>query len=183
MTVRTDVLTAEDLLWRPDDGCRCELIRGELRQMTPSGPVHGRVTVRLTWRLARHVEENGLGEVFAAETGFLLSTDPDTVRAPDIAFVRRERVAEMGDVEGYWPAAPDLVVEVISPGDAYTAVEEKALEWLAAGTRMVVAVDPRTRTATVYRSRTDIAILAADDVLDGSDVVPGWSVPVGDLFS
>jgi Uma2 family endonuclease len=75
--------------------------------------------------LAQHVEERGLGAVYAAETGFLLGRDPDTVRAPDAAFVRRERVEEVGETEGYWPGAPDLAVEVVSPGDAYAEVEGK----------------------------------------------------------
>lgn len=90
--------TADELLHMPDDGFRYELVRGELRQMTPAGNVHGRVAMSFAWRLARHVEENGLGTVYVAETGFKLSSDPDTVRAPDVAFVNRTRVeGDRGD--------------------------------------------------------------------------------------
>lgn len=166
----------------PDDGHRRELIRGELRTMTPAGHPHGRIAVRITWPLARHVEENGLGAVYAAETGFLLSRDPDTVRAPDVAFVRRERMEEAGDAGGYWPGAPDLAVEVVSPGDAYAEVEGKVAGWLRAGSRMVVVVDPSNRTVRVHRSLTDATTLAGDGEIEGGDVVPGWRLPVRDVF-
>lgn len=117
--------TADELLHMPDDGFRYELVRGELRRMTPADSQHGRIAVRITWRLARHVEENRLGNMYATETGFRIGTDPDTVRAPDVAFVSRERVEAVGEVEGFWPEAPQLAVEVISPGDSYADVEEK----------------------------------------------------------
>ena len=176
------LVTAEELLRMPDDGFRYELIRGELIRMTPAGHQHGRLVVNVTTPLDQHVRQHHLGVVYGAETGFQLASDPDVVRAPDAAFVRRERAAEVGDVEGYWPGAPDLAVEVISPGDLYTEVEDKVLAWLAAGARMVVVINPRTRTATVYRSRTDVTVLGEEDGLDGGDVVPGWMMPVRDLF-
>ncbi len=100
-----------------------------------------------------------------------------------MAFVRQERVVAAGDVRGFWPGAPDLAVEVISPSDTYAEVEAKVLDWLRAGTLMVVVVNPRHRTVTVYRSMTDIAILTQSDVLDGNDVVPGWILPVDELFA
>ena len=104
----------------------------------------------MTGTLIQHVRANKLGRVYAAETGFRLALDPDTVRAPDVAFVRQERIEEVGKVEGYWPGAPDLAVEVISPGDLYTEVEEKVFTWLEGGTRLVIVVDPRRRTAAVF---------------------------------
>jgi len=125
MSTVVQSITAVELLNMPDDGFRYELIRGELKKMPPPGHVHGRVAMKFGWRLAQHVETKNLGNVYAAETGFLLETDPDTVRAPDCAFVSRDRLAAIGDVEGYLPGAPDLAVEVISPGDTYTEVEEK----------------------------------------------------------
>ncbi len=134
----------------PDDGDRHELIRGELRTVTPAGHPHGRIAMRFAWPLAQYVEERRLGAVYAAETGFLLASDPDTVRAPDVAFVRRERVAEVGETGGYLPGAPDLAVEVISPGDTYTGVEGKVTEWLQAGARMVIVVDPPNRAVKVH---------------------------------
>ena len=139
--------------------------------------------MQVGWRLAQHVQTNGLGQVYAAETGFKLASNPDTVRAPDAAFIRRERLDEGKSVEGYWPGAPDLAVEVISPDDRYTEVEEKVFDWLDAGARMVIVINPRKHSVSVYRSRSDIAVLTESDSLDGGDVVPGWRVPVKDLFA
>lgn len=175
-------VTADELLRMPDDGLRRELVRGELRVMTPAGHDHGRVAMRIGSRLDRYVEANGLGVVYAAETGFRTESDPDSVRAPDVAFVRGERVEEAAGSPGFFPGAPDLAVEVVSPGDSYGEVEEKVFDWLAAGCRMVVVVNPRKRSAAVYRSRTDIVLLTVDEALDGGDVVPGWMLPLRELF-
>ena len=90
---------------------------------------------------------------------------------------------EVGAIESYWPGAPDLAVEVISPGDTYTQVEDKVIDWLRAGTRMVVVVNPRRATVTVYRSLEEIVILTENDTLDGQDVVPGWTLAIKDLFA
>lgn len=182
MAVKAQEMTAEKLLRMPDDGFRYELIKGELRKMSPAGSEHGKLAVRITASLFQHVEANDLGVVYAAETGFKLSSNPDTVRAPDVAFVSRERVEKAGKVEGYWPGAPDLAVEVISPNDTYAEVEDKVLDWLDAGARMVIAVNPRKRTVAVYRSLTDIVILTENDTIDGVEIVPGWTMPVRDLF-
>lgn len=175
-------VSAEELLRMPDDGLRYELVNGEIRKMAPAGSLHGNVAIQVTLPLAQYVKANELGVVFAAETGFKLATNPDTVRAPDVAFVSRERIEQIGMPEGYWPGAPDLAVEVVSPGDTYTEIQEKVLDWLAAGTRMVIVVNPRKRTASVHRGAT-ATVLTEKDVLSGEDVVPGWSVPVKDLFA
>jgi Uma2 family endonuclease len=182
MATTDQLVTAEELLRMPDDGYRYELVRGELRKMAPAGHLHGRIAINVTTPLDRHVRAHTLGTVYAAETGFKLASNPDVVRAPDVAFIRRERVEAVGDVEGYWPGAPDLAVEVISPGDTYAEVQEKVFDWLEAGTQMVILVMPRKRTITVYRSLTDIIMLTEHDTLDGGDVVPGWRVPVRELF-
>ena len=166
----------------PDDGSRYELVRGELRTMKPAGHPHGRVAMRIAWPLAQHVEERGLGTVYAAETGFLRARDPDTVRAPDAAFVRREHVEEVGETEGYWPGAPDLAVEVVSPGDAYTEVEGKVAEWLRSGARMVIVVDQSNRAVKIHRSLTAVAVLTEDDEIDGAEEVREWRLPVRRLF-
>ncbi len=179
-TIQT--ITADELLQQPDDGFRYELVKGELVKMAPAGSEHGKLAMRVGWRLAQHVESQNLGNVYAAETGFQLASNPDTVRAPDVAFVRQERVAEAGEVRGFWPGAPDLAVEVVSPGDTYAEVEDKVLDWLDAGTLMVAVVNPRQRTVTIYRSRADIVILTRDDLLDGNNVVPGWILPIRELF-
>jgi Uma2 family endonuclease len=183
MAVVRQQVTANELLHMPDDGFRYELVQGELRQMNPAGNVHGRVTMSFAWRLAQYVDENRLGTVYAAETGFRLSTDPDTVRAPDVAFVSQARVESVGEIEGFWPVAPDLAVEVVSPGDSYTDVEEKVFAWLEAGTKMVVVINPRQRSATVYKSPSDITALAEADVLAGGDIVPGFELAVREIFA
>lgn len=183
MSTATQLLTAEDLLGMPHDGNRYDLVKGELIKMPPAGNIHGNRAMRLGWRLAHYVETNDLGVVFAAETGFRLATDPDTVRAPDIAFVAKTRVEEIGEFEGFWPGAPDLAVEVISPGDSYTEVEEKVQEFLNAGARAVWVVDPRRHTITVYRSSMDITILTENDLLDGGDIIPGFNCRVAEVFA
>jgi Uma2 family endonuclease len=181
MTI-TQVMTAEELLRLPDDGFRYELVQGELHRMSPAGHRHGRLALNITTPLDQYVRANALGAVYAAATGFQLTVDPDTVRAADVAFVRQERVEAVGDTDGYWPGAPDLAVEVVSPNDLYTEIEEKVIDWLDAGARMVVIVNPRKRFVTVYRSRTNITLLTENDTLDGTDVVPSWQIAVQDVF-
>ncbi len=181
-TASGQTVTAEELLRMPDDGFRYELVRGELRKMAPAGEEHGTLSMEIGASLFQHVKARQLGRVYAAETGSQLASDPDTVRAPDVAFVSQQRIEEVGPVRGYWPGAPDLAIEVISPGDTYTEVMDKVLTWLEAGTRMVVVLNPRRKTVTVYRSSTDITVLTEEDTFDGQDVVPGWTLRVADLF-
>ena len=181
--ITATTITAEQLLLLPDKHVRRELVRGELREMALAGDEHGQVGMRAGWRLGQHVETNDLGAVFLAETGFIVARNPDTVRAPDVAFVRREVIEETGVLPGFRSGAPDLAIEVISPGDSYTEVKEKVMEWLDAGCRMVVTVDPRRRIVTVYRSRHDIEILTEEDTLSGGDVVEGWELPLSVLFA
>ena len=175
-------MTAEELLEMPDDGFRYELVRGELVKMPPAGFYHGVTGNRLNRSLSNYVYENELGEVCMAETGFLLERSPDHVLAPDAAFVRREQVESAGEFEGYFPGPPDLAVEVISPSDRLTEVADKVAEWLAAGTRMVVVVNPRNRTVQAHTPE-GVTELTEADTLDGGDVVPGWQMPVADIFA
>ena len=180
--VETKPVTAEELLRLPDDGFRYELVAGELRRMPPAGHNHGRVGMELAVPLGQYVKSRNLGSVYLAETGFLLQREPDTVRAPDVAFVRRERVEQIGAATGYWPGAPDLAVEITSPGDTISEVEEKVEEWLRHGTRLVWVVSPKLRTVTVYRALTDIEILTEKDTLDGGEIVPGVRIEIAELF-
>ncbi|MGR9107626.1 MAG: Uma2 family endonuclease [Gammaproteobacteria bacterium] len=182
MAITAQILSAEDLLNKPKDGYRYELIEGVLRKMSPAGQKHGRIVATITASLVTHVRRNQLGSVYAAETGFLIQRNPDTVRAPDVAFISRKRLEAVGEVDGYWPGAPDLVVEVISPNDSNTQVEEKIFEWLRAGASVVIAINSRKRIATVYRSLTDITILTDQDCLDGKDIIPGWRLAMKDTF-
>jgi Uma2 family endonuclease len=176
------LVTADELFRMPDAGCRYELVQGELRRMSPAGFQHGRLIMNIATPLDQYVRQHKLGVVCAAETGFLLVSDPDTVRAADVAFIQQTRLTNESEA-GYWPGAPDLAVEVISPNDLYTEVDEKVTDWLEAGTRMVVIVNPRKRTVTVYRSLHQIVILREQDMLDGHDVLPGWKLPIAEIFA
>ena len=180
MATTTQPITAQELLNMPDDGFRYELVRGELRKMPPAGHVHGEYAMFIGSSLVAHVKANGLGKVYAAETGFQLESDH--VRAPDAAFVRRERAEAVRGTPGFFPGPPDVAVEVISPTDRYTEVEEKVADWLAAGALAVIVIDPRRRTAKVHRSPTDTVLLAEADVLQVDDAIPGWQIPISDIF-
>ena len=184
MTTQTErrLMTAEELFNMPDDGYSYELVRGELRKMAPTGGEHGWIESDINGSLIPYVKANNLGRTFGGNTGFFLERDPDHVRAPDVAFVRRERVEAIGRQTRYWPEAPDFAVEVISPDDRYTEVNEKVADWLTAGTRMVVVVNPRNRTVNVH-TQDGTVTLGMDDTLDGGDVVPGWQMPVADIFA
>ncbi len=173
--------TADELLRLPRGKNSYELIRGELKTMAPAGYEHGKLAMEFATLLNIHVKANKLGQVTAAETGFKLTTNPDTVRAPDAAFISQQRLDEVGPVQGYWPGAPDLAVEVISPNDLYTEVSEKVTEWLKAGSKMVVVINPRTEQVLVHMPG-DVNVLEGDDTLDGGDVVPGWQLPIKELF-
>lgn len=183
MTTETKLLTADDLLRLSSDSCRYELIHGELVKMPPSGQQHGSLAALVLISLGQHVSRGKLGKVYAAETGFKLATNPDHVRAPDVAFISKRRLDAVGEFEGFWPSAPDLVVEVVSPSDTYTQVEEKVFDWLEAGSRMVLVVNPRKQAVTVYRSFADVRVLGMQDHVDGADVVPGWTLEIAQLFA
>jgi Uma2 family endonuclease len=181
--VRTRRVTADELFALPDDGfSHHELVRGELVRLTPPGGEHGEIAARVVELIAPFVREHRLGKVLV-ETGFRVESDPDTVRSPDAVFVASDRVPDGGTPKAYWPGAPDLPVEVVSPTDTYVEVQEKALEWLAFGARLVWVVAPHRRTVTVYRAPDDIVVLDAEATLDGGDVIPGWSAPVAELFA
>jgi Uma2 family endonuclease len=180
--VETKRMTAEELWQLPANGMRRELVAGELREMTPAGSEHGFIQLRLAARLTAYVETHQLGATFSSDTGFVLTRDPDTVRSPDLAFVGRKRIDEMGIPPGYWPGAPDLAVEVVSPSDRYSDVEEKVQEWLAAGARLVWVVNPAGRCVTVHRSREASLLIDEQNTLDGAEVVPGFTCPVADIF-
>ena len=179
----TKPMTAQELLDMPDDGFRHELVRGALIKMAPAGHMSSFYGLSIGAELWAFVRANRLGRVYGADGGFILATNPDTVLAPDASFVRQECVEAVGDATGYFPGAPDLVVEVISPSDRYTEVEEKVAEWLNAGAQMVVVVNPRGRTVKVHRSLTDVVTLTEADTLRGGDVVPGWQLPIANIFA
>jgi Uma2 family endonuclease len=176
-------MTAEQLFALPSDGRRRELVKGELRMMSPAGSEHGAVIFKLTALLGSYLAESPLGEAFGAETGFLISRDPDTVRAPDIAFVTAERIAESGLPKSFWPGVPDLAIEVVSPSERIDDVEEKVKLWLTSGCREVWVVSPVLRTVTLYRSLTEIEIYAGTQTVDGSLVLPELRCPLSKVFA
>lgn len=182
MAVSAKLMTADELLMLPDDGKRYELIEGVLNKMSPAGMAHGLVAMRAGAILFNFVHQRELGEVFAAETGFVVSTDPDTVRAPDAAFVAADRLPPGDFPPGYLRLTPDLVVEVVSPSDTASELQSKVCTWLDAGCRLVWVVYPATQSVTVYQSREDVRVLGEEDALDGNPVFEGFSAEVRDLF-
>ena len=177
------VTTADQLLAMAGDGVRHELVDGEVRQMAPAGFEHGQVALSIGALVREHVRSRGLGVVVAAETGFRLGRDPDTVRAPDAAFVAADRLAGLGRLSGYLDLAPDLVVEVVSPSDRAADVVEKARAWLAAGTRLVWVVYPAQHLVVVHEPSGTARHLSGADRLDGGDVLPGFEVEVASVFA
>lgn len=175
-------LTAEDLFRLALSDLRAEVVRGDLVREPPAGFGHGVHASRIGSFLQSWVEEHRAGVVCGAETGFVLFRDPDTVRAPDAAYVSRDRVARVTDREPFFEGAPDLAVEVVSPGDTAPDVAAKVRDYLAAGSRQVWILRPRERTVTVHRPGAPPHHLGAADTLDGGDVLAGFSLPVARIF-
>ena len=166
-------MTAEELLGLNIPDKRTELVRGVLVVREPAGYQHGDVAMRLGAAIFTYVEAHGLGRVFAAETGFTLARNPDTVRAPDVAFISAARLPDPPP-RGFAELAPDLAVEVLSPDDRPGEVLAKVGNWLTAGARLVWVVDPTRVIARVYRADGSESILDATDALGGEDVLPGF---------
>lgn len=178
---RDALLTAEALYCLPDDGRRYELVEGRLVSEPLPSFGHGRVAVRIASLLDAHVRANGLGAVVAGDAGFVLSRSPDTVRGPDVAFVSAER-SRAADPGRAFEGAPDLAVEVVSSSNRPGEIHAKIADYLAAGGQLVWVVDPKTRTVTTYRTLLAPRRLAADDLLEGEEVLPGFRIHVSDLF-
>jgi Uma2 family endonuclease len=175
------LITADELLHLNLPNKRTELVKGSLVVREPAGYQHGEVAMNIATAINSIVRADNLGRVLAAETGFKLASNPDTVRAPDVAFVSRERVPESSP-RGFASFAPDLAVEVLSPADRPGEVLEKVADWLSAGTRLVWVVDPVRRNARIYRADGSESIRAEGDTLEGEDVVPGFSCQLRDIF-
>ena len=180
-TANAKFVTAEELLAMSEDKCRYELVRGVLIRKPFLGHMHRFYAANVGAELGYYVDANSLGRTYSASCGFMLATNPDTVLAPNASFVCQERFDAVGDTDGYFPSAPDLAVEILSPDDRLTDVYDKVEEWLNAGTLMVVVVNPRDRTASVHTTDS-VVTLSEDDTLDGGDVVPGWRLPIADIF-
>ena len=175
------LITAEELPIQQLPHKRTELVNGRMVVREPAGHRHGRIANKLAHLLTAYVEDLDLGVVYAAETGFVLSREPDTVRAPDVAFVVTERLPEP-ESTGYAELAPDLVAEVLSPDDRPGAMFAKVGDWLSAGTRLVWVVDPSRRQIRVYRRDGSQGVVAGSEALDGEDVIPGFLCPTDAVF-
>ncbi len=176
-----DACDADTLLALPDEW-RFELIEGKLHEMAPTGDEHGGYTYDLGFEIGLFVRANGLGRCYAAETGFLLARNPDTVLAPDFAFVSQQRRDEPRQ-RGFVPVAPDLVLETRSPSDRPGAVATKMRRWIGFGVQMALDLSPSAQTLTVYRAGVaEPETLTTTDTLDGGDVLPGFTLPLSRLF-
>src|ERR1044071_6419692 len=180
-TTSTALMTAEELMNLPRGYYRAELINGELIKMSLPGLPHGRIALRLAVPLGQFVWEHGLGEAFT-ETGFQLTSNPDTVLGPDVSFISKQRLEESGEVRGYWQGPPDLAVEVLSPGDRPGKVNKKISQWLGFGTKQVWIVDPKHSTVTVYRSPLDTTTFSGSDYLEAQDLLPGFRISLDKIF-
>ena len=170
------LMTADELSLLPDDGWRYELVRGELRRMSPAGTDHGRIAMRIIMNLGIFLQSHRLGEILPADTGFMIERNPDTVRAPDVSFVSTARIQR---TPKFFDGPPDVAFEVISPSDTYTEVDEKTIDYVFAGVRAVVIVDPRRKIASIRRAG---GVQIVTDVIAIDDVIPGWKLPLDELF-
>jgi Uma2 family endonuclease len=180
MTTKQKLITAEELLLMPRDGNRYELVRGVLVQKMPTGDPHGEVVLRIGAALSIYADNYDYGSTRAGEPGYRLDRDPDTVRAPDVAWIASGRIPE--GTQGYPGLAPDLAVEVKSPGNSNPEMAAKAAMWLSYGSREVWVADPETTTITRHRPNAAPVTLGEDDILDGDELLPGFSAPVWRLF-
>ena len=177
MAERTNI-TAEELFWM-GPGSR-ELVRGKVIEMTPGGADHGEIGVRIAAEVLMHARHHDLGRVYGSDTGFTLFRGPDTVRAPDVAFVRKARA---GRTRKYFEGSPDLAVEVLSPSDRASELRERLRDYFAAGTLLVWVLDPATRTATVHRPNGSSQEIGPEGGLDGEDLLPGLRIDLAPLFA
>jgi Uma2 family endonuclease len=177
------LLTIDEFSRLPDDGFRTELVRGRVVREPPAGMDHGRLASRIDRLIGSFLDRHSLGEVFTADTGFVLFEKPPTVRAPDVAFVSRDRLPPPEESIGFGRLAPDLAVEIVSPSNTAAEVLDKVADYLEAGTRLVWIVEPGRRSVTEYRSRNEIRLLQGDDELLGHDVLPGFSLKIAEIFT
>jgi Uma2 family endonuclease len=176
-------VTAAEFEMHPAAAGPSELVRGEVRVMTPASGAHGLISGAIFAVVHAFVEQHALGICFSDNTGFRLPGIPDTVRSPDMAFVRASQVPAAGVGRGFFPAAPDLVVEVLSPSETASDLEEKLRDYLAAGTSLAWIIDPEKRVVCVRAGHAPDRWLGTGDILDGGDVLPGFAVPVARLFA
>lgn len=181
MASRERLVTVEEFARIPDDDHRYELVEGRVVRTSPPGSRHAVLATRIARLLDQHVEALGLGVVMTSG-GFHLASRPDTVREPDVAFVRAERIPASGVPDGFWPGPADLAVEIRSPGDRHSEIAAKVTEYLGRGVRLVWVVDPKSRTITVRQPGQPPIVLDQEAALDGGAAVPGFSCPLEKIF-
>jgi Uma2 family endonuclease len=181
-TTSTALMTAEELMQLPRGYFRAELINGELITMPLPKFPHGRAATHLGVPLAQFVSENDLGEVYIGDIGYQMTWNPDTVLAPDVTFVSKQRLEEAGDVEGYGQGPPDLAVEVFSPGYRPGKVSKRISRLLSFGTKQVWIVDLKHSTVVVYRSESDVTTFSGSDYLEAPDLFPGFRLSLDLIF-
>ena len=181
-TAKNKLLTAEHLLRLNSQGVKGELIDGVLHETVPAGKRHARIAARVITGLNNFVIPRRVGQVGGTDGGVLIHRDPDTVREPDVYFVSTERLHPDDQSDGYLEVVPELVVEIVSPSDSEHDVGEKTVMWLNHGVSMVLEVRPATRTISVHRPGAPAVTLTGDDALEGGDVLPGFSLPLSEIF-
>ncbi len=181
MKQTTALMTAEQLMELPDDAMRYELIAGELHMSPPPGQEHGYYGLNIGGEMRRFLKKTRLG-IAVVEVGFLLGRDPDTVLAPDVAFISEKSLKKHGRTLSYYPTPPDLAVEVVSPSDAMTEVKEKVRRYLSAGTKIVWVASPKRQAVTQYAPGVAPVIWGIDDDIDGGELLPGFRMAVRDVF-
>lgn len=182
ITSLATLMTAGDLWELPDDGTLYELSQGKLIRMSRSAYGPSKISGRVLVRIGSFVDQHNLGDYGTAEGGFRLESDPDTVRAPDVWFVRAENAPREPPERGFWRGRPDLAVEVLSPSDRFEQVMRKVRDYLAAGVPLVWAFDSEVRCCGVFSPGALVSFVEADGVLDGEDVLPGFTLPVRDVL-
>ncbi|HEY7293508.1 MAG TPA: Uma2 family endonuclease [Dehalococcoidia bacterium] len=183
MTAKKTLYTIEDLERLPSDGCNYELLDGELVELAPSNLWHDGIRANATVLLATHVRATGAGRVFSGDTGIVLRRGPDRLRAPDVCFIAAERLPAGRIPEKFSEIVPDLVVEVLSPSDGAAAVMQKTEEWLAAGARLVLLLDPGTQTVTAAVTPAERRIYHAGETFACAPVLPDLAIAVDELFA
>ena len=175
------LITGEELSKMPDSEL-CELIEGRIIPMSPTSHIHGRIEGRIYHLLASHVQANKLGQVMVGEVGIYIRRNPDTIRAADVLYISNARYAQARS-QSYLDVAPELVVEILSPDDAWQAVMRKLADYFSVGVQVVWVADPETRSVYVYQSATSAQQFKEGDTLTAPDVLPGFAVPLADLFA
>ncbi len=175
--------TVEDVMALPEGSGRCDLIAGEVHEMAPAGGEHSLIAGTFAWVIGAFASERGLGSILVAEPGFILRRDPDTMLSPDVAYVATDRMPPADQRVGPWPMAPDLAVEVISPSERSRLVAAKVTAYLDGGCRLVWIVEPRRRTVTVWTPDRISGVYREGDVLDGGEVLPGFTMTVAVVFA